>query len=131
MQARIAITCSLLALAGCRIKHAPRVVVVPSGSAVSAAARPPGCNLQVLRTAASDRPYDELGSIYYRANLINDPAEANAFIRERACALGADAILVTQEFIPLSRQGPASMSAIAVLFRPPASSVTGSGAAAP
>jgi hypothetical protein len=135
MQARIAIICSMLALAGCvKRKQAPRVVVVPSGTGVAAAPKPPGCSIPMLRNAPSDRPYDELAAIYYKANFVSDPAEANAFIRDSACEAGADAALVTQEFIPgvPGQYGyrPSSMAALAIRFRP-VSGVTGSGPATP
>lgn len=127
MQMRIAITWSLLALAGCTWAES-RVIVVPSGTRVTAAPKPPGCNVPVLRNAPSDRPFDELASIHYTMTQSSrgDPVEAAALIRDRACALGADAVLVTQEFVP-GGDRPPTMAALAIRFRP-ASAATDSGA---
>lgn len=134
MRTRIAIT-ALMVLAGCASFTAPRVTVVPSGSGVSAPAKAADCSLTVLRAPPREQPYDELASLHYTTNLFwsGDPATAQSAIREQACALGADAVLVTQEFMPGVPGGsgkPPTMAGLAIRFRPAAAVTPAGGAAA-
>lgn len=136
MRTRMATT-ALMVLAGCvGFSTAPHVTVVPSGSGASAPAKAAGCSLPVLRTPPRDQPYDELASLHYTTNLFwsGDPAAAQNAIREQACALGADVVLVTQEFVPGVPGGdgkPPTMAGLAIRFRPAAAVTPAGGAAAP
>jgi hypothetical protein len=137
MRTRIAIS-ALMVLAGC-LSTAARVIVVPSGSGVSAPAKAAGCSLTVLRTPPRDQPYDELASLHYTTDQgwSGDPAAAQNAIREQACALGADAVLVIQEFMPGVSASSGSlgksptMAGLAIRFRPTAAVTTAGGATAP
>src|SRR6266567_5255124 len=81
-----------LALAGCGA-----VKVAPSGSGVTAAPRPADCPLEFLDKAPS-RPFDELAEL---SSQVSSPPRAGAqeVLREPACRLGADAVIVTRNFV--------------------------------
>jgi hypothetical protein len=120
MQARPAVAAALLALSGC----GAHVSVTPSGSGTSAPAKPPGCSLPFFRVPPLDQPYDEMATLHYttRAYQAGDPADAQEAIRQKACALGADAVLVTREFAPGVAGGkgsPPTMTGTAIKFRAP------------
>lgn len=121
MRTQLAVT-ALLGLSGCVFATAAQVTVVPSGLSVSAPPREAGCSLPVLRAAPRDQAYDELASLHYTTSLFwsGDPAVAQNAIRERACTLGADAVLVTQEFVPGvpgSSGKPPTMAGLAIRLR--------------
>jgi len=103
---------STAVLAGCG-----GIRVSPSG--VAAAARPAGCALEVLNQAP-DRPYDELGKLdtHLTQTLRGGPREV---LRDPACRLGADAVIVEKEFI-LNEYGHALVAGTAIRYRlvPPA-----------
>ncbi len=82
---------SILTLAGCM-----RVTVVGSGSGVHGTPKPADCAIPFFRAPPAD-PYDELGTLHLETRA-NDPARALDALREKACALGADAVVITQEF---------------------------------
>jgi hypothetical protein len=133
MRTRIVIP-ALMALAGCAgFSTAGRVTVVPSGSGVSAPAKAADCSLAVLRAPPRDQPYDEIASLHYTMDLYwpGDPAAAQDAIREHACALGADAVLVTQEFVPGGQKNVPTMAGLAIRFRPTAASAPAGATAAP
>lgn len=91
-------TCAAaIALAACG-----SVSVAPSRSGVHAEARAPDCALEFLR-APPGRAYDELADVYsYYARVV----EPQDVLREKACELGADAVIVTRDFVISSARGP-------------------------
>lgn len=92
----------------------PRVVVLPSGPGVVAEPKPSSCELPFYRTTP-DRPYDELAALHASGGdtFRNGPAEFQDALRAKACELGADAVIVTQDFT-----GPGGiMNAAALKFR--------------
>lgn len=103
---------SIAALAGCG-----GIRVSPSG--VAAAPRPAGCALEFLNQAP-DRPYDELGKLdtHLTQTLRGGPREV---LRDPACRLGADAVIVEKELI-LNEYGHALVAGTAIRYRlqPPA-----------
>ena len=124
MRTRIALAAPMF-LAGCLGVGltVPRITVVPSGAGVSAPAKATDCSVPVLRVPPKDQPYDELASLHYTTNLFwyGDPAAAQDAFREQACALGADAVLVIQEFtpgVPGSGGKPPTMAGLAIRFQP-------------
>jgi len=123
MRARFALAPLLLGLGAC-FAVSPRVSVVPSGNGLTAPSKPVGCPMPFLRSAPADRPYDELASLHYTTALFHagDPGEAQAALRDQACALGADAVLVTREFVPGVPGGsgrPPTMAGAAIRYRSP------------
>jgi len=101
------------------------VRVSDAGNGVKASPKPKGCAMPFLRAKPPDRPFDELASLHYSGgmNREGDPAQAESSLRERACELGADALVVSREFVPgvAGAQGsPPFMSATAIVYRPAA-----------
>jgi hypothetical protein len=125
MRIRLALA-ALLAAAACFPLRRPVVSVARSG--VRAPPKPAGCALTFLKVAPEDQPYDELARISYttKAHWPGDPADAREAIRAEACALGADAVLVSRDFAPGIRgdetrgEGRApTMTGVAVRWRAP------------
>lgn len=92
----------------------PRVVVLPSGPGVTAAPRPSDCKPDFFRTRP-DRPYDELAALHAQGGdtFKDGPGDLQDALRAKACELGADAVVVTQDF-----SGPGgTMNAVAIKYR--------------
>ncbi len=106
-----------LALAGC-------MQVTVTGSGRHAPAKPPDCAVRFLEQRP-EIPSEDLGELRLEAGA-NAPGRALDAMRERACALGADAVVVTQGFERIGDS--AVMQGIAIRFldakldplRPPA-----------
>lgn len=101
------------------------VRVTDSGSGVMAPPKPESCSIPFLRTKAPDRPYVEVAALHYGGGMyrLGDPADAESAIRARACTLGADAVVVTRDFVPgvAGQYGsPPFMSATAIVYQPAA-----------
>lgn len=97
-------------VAGC---VGPRVDVLP-GTSIAAAPKSPDCELEVFRTRV-DRDYVELAALhaYGGDDTKNGAEDFYAALRAKACELGADALLVTDEY---KRPG-GEMNAVAIKFR--------------
>jgi hypothetical protein len=78
------------------------VSVKPPRSGARAEARPPGCAVDFLRFAP-ERKHDELGEIYSYYSQVVEPQDV---LREKACELGADAVIVTRDFLISTVRGP-------------------------
>ncbi|MBI5069585.1 MAG: hypothetical protein HZB56_15220 [Deltaproteobacteria bacterium] len=88
------------------------VRVVPLGA--TAEPRPPGCAIELLETRPT-RPFEELAELTSTA-AAPDGLAALGVLRDPACRLGADALLVTHRTTP---RGPTSMvSAVAIRWLP-------------
>jgi len=85
-----------LALAACG-----SVSVRPSRSGVTASPRPAGCQVEFLRTTP-DRGFDEIAEVYSYYSWVAEPEDV---LREKACELGADAVLVTRDFLVSTGRG--------------------------
>lgn len=122
LRLRLILVPSAVALAACITTPTARVTAVPSGTGATAAPKPAGCPIPFLRAPPADRPFDELASLHYTTDVtaVGDPAAAQAAMREQACALGADAVLVTQEFQPGAHGRYPVMAGAALRFRSPA-----------
>ncbi len=94
--ARIAGLSLAVACAGCL---GPRVDVMKSGPGVTAEPKPSTCSVEFHR-ARVDRPYDEIAALhaYGGDTLKNGPENFQDALRQKACELGADAVIVTQIF---------------------------------
>jgi hypothetical protein len=90
------------------------VSVKPSPSGAMAESRAPGCTVEFLR-AAPERRHDELGEIYSYYPQVVVPQDV---LREKACELGADAVIVTRDFL-ISNRGPDRklVAGIAIKYR--------------
>ncbi|OFX22854.1 MAG: hypothetical protein A2V77_04565 [Anaeromyxobacter sp. RBG_16_69_14] len=73
------------------------VKVRPSGSALRSEPKPKGCSIEFLGKAP-DRAYEEVADL--QAHVTSPPAGgADEVLREKACELGADAVVVTRKFV--------------------------------
>jgi hypothetical protein len=101
---------TVMGAAGCT---GPRVVVL-SSKAIEVQARSPDCTLDFFRTRV-ERPYDELAALHAEGGDTgrDGPADFEKALRAKACALGADAVLVTQDYT--GRGG--TMNAVAIRYR--------------
>jgi hypothetical protein len=89
----LALSVALTTLAGC----GGGVTVKPSGTDLHLQPLPKDCSLEFLQKAPG-RPYDELADL--TAHVTKVPAAGAAeVLHEKACALGADAVIVTREFV--------------------------------
>lgn len=93
-------------LTGCLTPVPPAAAVIPSGSGVRAAPKASDCKLDFFRTKV-DQPYDELAALHvgaptdgYGYTTAYNPWQLQEAMRVKACALGADAVIVTQDFHP-------------------------------
>jgi hypothetical protein len=90
-----------------------RVTVVGAGAKVRSTPRPSGCSIQVF-AAAPAAPFDELGTLHLETAK-NAPDRALEAMRDKACALGADAMVIIQ---PYAQTGDsAAMTATAIRYR--------------
>jgi hypothetical protein len=78
------------------------VGVKPSRFGGEAASRPPDCTVEFLHKPP-ERAYDELGEMYSYYSWVAEPQHV---LREKACALGADAVIVTRDFLISTVHGP-------------------------
>lgn len=90
----------LLAAAASLAACASRTTVVPSGSGLSLAPRPAGCGIEFYRAKPPDRPFDEIATLLFESrDQIVTLKDAQEAMRAQACAAGADAIVVTRDFL--------------------------------
>jgi hypothetical protein len=81
-----------IALAACG-----SVRVSPPGSGARAEPRPEDCRIEFLEEPPG-RPYDDLGELSMLVTLVGPEGPLEA-LRPGACALGADAVIVTRKFV--------------------------------
>jgi hypothetical protein len=73
------------------------VKVTPSGSDLRLEPRPKDCGIEFLEKAP-ERAYQEIADL--QAHVTSPPAGgADEVLREKACELGADAVVVTRKFV--------------------------------
>jgi hypothetical protein len=103
-----------IALAGC----APRVAVMPSGTGVGATPKARDCRIDFFRTRVG-RPYEEFAALHVEGSSWDGPEDLQEAIRTKACALGADAVVVTQEFLVTQAGGivHVTMNGAAIRYR--------------
>jgi hypothetical protein len=87
----------LLVVAGCG-----SVSVRPSPSGFKAEARPRDCAVEFLRKQPA-REYDEIAELYSYFHSVVEPQDV---LREKACELGADAVIVNTDFLVSHGRGP-------------------------
>lgn len=82
-------------LRGTWARTIPELTVVASGLPFQAVAREGDCVLPVLISGGGGRPYAELVTLQLRSD--HDQATARSLLRQHACALGADALVLVEE----------------------------------
>ena len=96
--------------------------VYDTGAGVKRTPKPKDCEIPVLRTKVPDRPYVEIATMQWAGGFdAHDPPAAERQVRERACALGADAVIVGA-WVPGNPGGtnghPPQMNAVAIVYQP-------------
>lgn len=86
----------LAALAACA--SPPRVAVAPTGRTVPLAPRAAECPIEFYRAPPADRAFDEIAVLAFEGWAGDSPAIAQEELRREACALGADAVVVTRDY---------------------------------
>ena len=90
------------------------VSVTPSGSA-SATPRTANCQIEFFRSKVPDRPYDELAGLHASGGL--NAGEVQEEMRSKACQVGADAVIITRDFVGGTQSALAIMTGTAVKYR--------------
>jgi hypothetical protein len=107
---------SLLAASLALATGCSHVAVTASGSGATLAARPAGCSIEFIRTKAPERPYDEVATLHWEGTLQGAEGAQEA-LREKACALGADAAVVTRDYVPYTQNATGFMTVTAIKYR--------------
>lgn len=68
-------------------------------------AKPPSCNIEFFRTQRPATPYDEIGAIHLAGGVIHSAQDAQEALRSKACELGADAVIITDEVYEVPNVG--------------------------
>jgi hypothetical protein len=92
--------------------------VISSGNVANAPARAPDCEVSFFRTKV-DRPYDELSAIQVEGGagmFMVTPEALQKEMAAKACGLGADAVLITQDYT-LRDGSTAWMTGVAIKYR--------------
>ncbi len=92
------------------------VTVTPAEKPVAAEPKPLNCRIEFYRTSKPEWPYDELATIRIYAG--NDTETEYRTAREQACALGADAVIVTNEPDAYHAVNWTAFLGVAIKFRP-------------
>jgi hypothetical protein len=107
----------LLALTlGCAPALVGTVTTTPAGPGVQLAPREAGCSVEFHRTRPPDAAYDEIATFHLEGPWA-DAAAAQDALRARACAVGADAVVVTRDFTRVDAFGTSAMTGTAVSVR--------------
>lgn len=91
--------------------------VTRSGNGLALAARPVGCSVEFFRTRAPEQPYDEVATFHWQSTGMAGPDKAQVEMRDKACELGADAVIVNRDFVPGTQHTTAIMTGTAVKYR--------------
>lgn len=87
-----------------------------SAGGAEAQAKPPDCEIEFLEKAPK-RPFDELGELTATVNP-GDAGRAVDALREPACRLGADAVIVTRRIVT-NMLGNTLVAGRAIRYAPP------------
>ncbi len=93
---------------------ATSVSTTPAGK-LSAPPRAAGCQVEFFRSKVPDRPYDELAGLHAEGG--RSATQVQEAMRARACEVGADAVIITRDYVPAAPNIPAIMTGTAVKYR--------------
>ena len=102
---RVVMLAALVFIAACSF-----VRITPTGNGLTVQPRPRNCQIEFFHTKAPERLYDELAAFHAS---FGEPKELQEEMRVNACQLGADAVIVTREYVPADQ----SMAGTAVKYR--------------
>jgi hypothetical protein len=91
---------ALAVISGCAINSQ-----VTRSSQKSFAAKSDSCNIEFFRTQRPAVAYDEIGAIHLAGSVMESAADAQEALRKQACALGADAVIITDEVYQVPNVG--------------------------
>lgn len=113
---------AVVALSACAIQAS-----VTRASDKQFAPKPDSCNVEFFRTQRPAVAYDEIGAIHLTGSVMETPQDAQESLRRKACELGADAVVVTDEIYQVPNVG-LRVTATAVAYRKevPGPALTGS-----
>lgn len=119
-------SCAVVTHSGHLAPASAVVEVTPSGASIELERRPVQCRIEFFRLRPPERPFDEVATLHFRsAGLDADlggALGAQELMRERACRIGAHAVVVTQDYaLGGMRQamspGEAIMTGTAIAYR--------------
>jgi hypothetical protein len=93
-----------LAVAGSSQSVPSKVYFIPADGGLVATPRPWKCKVEFLRNKTPNRPYEELGGLFARGSM--DPKELVEELNQKACRVGAEALLITRDFATELAQHP-------------------------
>jgi len=100
--AAVAAFAGSVAIGACSSASVSKSPVSVKPSEFKAAARPRDCQIEFLQKPP-DKAYDALGELYGYWPAEVKPADV---LREKACEMGADAVIVTRDFLISNVTGP-------------------------
>jgi hypothetical protein len=100
--AAVAALAGSVTIAGCSSASSSKSPVSVKPSEFKAAARPNDCQVEFLQKPPA-KAYDALGELYGYWPTEAKPADV---LREKACEMGADAVIVTRDFLISNVTGP-------------------------
>lgn len=110
-----------LVVTGCAIN-----TQVTRSSQKSFEAKPDSCNIEFFRTQRPAGAYDEIGAIHLAGNVMETAADAQEALRKKACELGADAVIISDEVYQVPNVG-LRVTGTAVAYRKDMLKVLGAG----
>ena len=105
--------CTAALAAAAALMACGAVKVKPSGDGVRPEPRPKGCSLEFLHKAPG-RPYQEIADLESHVTS-PPPAGALEVLRDKACELGADAVIVSRDIV-LNEQGHVLVAGTAIKY---------------
>jgi hypothetical protein len=113
---------------------ATKTNVVDMGSGLRPQAKPKSCTMQIFRTQRPSKPYHELATIESIGAAATSSEAVNEDLKETACKLGADAIIITD--VPGEKPGCGgysgpSVKGVAIVYQRPSGATEAVPSAAP
>ena len=106
----------VLTMSGCAVSTS-----VTRSSTKTFEAKPPSCNVEFFRTQRPAEAYDEIGAIHLAGAVMHSAEDAQEALRAKACELGADAVVITDEVYQVPNVGlRVTGTAVAYRARPTA-----------
>jgi hypothetical protein len=106
-----------LALTSC----ASTIEFTPAGSGLKLEGRSGDCTVEFFRSKKPEQAYDELGALHAEGKAgMSGPArpkELMELMRRKACSLGADAVIVTRDYVPSGSGSSSTMTGTAIKYR--------------
>lgn len=102
----------LVVAAGCT-----HVAVTDAGAGIRGEPRPDDCGIAFFRTKLPERSYDELAALHWQGSNLSSAVAAQEGLRVSACRLGADAVIVTRDYVRGTQTASGIMTGTAIKYR--------------